>query len=167
LRTFSTPAIAAEGYVVVPFVALGTFFYGIAIIMAQSLFLAKKTKILGGAWIAAGLVNLLLNILLIPHIGILAAAITTLIAYSLALGIVTYYSVKELKFSIEWGFILKSLIASAIMSLFIWMLGPVGNLAVITTVVVGVIIYGVVLLVLKGFKEEDIKFFKMLFQRGS
>jgi len=167
LRIFSTPDIAAEGNLIVPLVASATLFFGITVVMGQSLALVKKTRILGVTWIVAGVVNLLLNILLIPHIGILAAAITTLIAYSLALGIVTYYSVKELRFSIEWGFILKSLIASAIMSLFIWMLGPVGTLAVITTVVVGVIIYGVVLFSLKGFKEGDIKFFKGLFQRAS
>lgn len=167
LRIFSTPDIASEGNLIVPLVALATLFFGISVVMTQSLRLVKKTRILGAAWIVAGLVNLLLNILLIPHIGILAAAITTLIAYALALGIVTYYSVKEIRFSIEWGFILKSLIASAIMSLFIWMLGPVGTLAVISTVVVGIIIYAVVLLLLKGFKEEDIKFFKGLFQRDS
>ena len=167
LRVFSTPAMASEGKLIVPLVALATLFSGISVVMGQSLGLVKKTRILGATWIAAGLVNLLLNILLIPHIGILAAAITTLVAYSLALGIITFYSVKELKFSIEWGFILKSLIASGVMSLFIWMLGPVGNLAVIATVAVGVIIYVVVLLSLKGFKEGDIKFFKGLFQRGS
>lgn len=167
LRVFSTPEIASEGKLIVPLVALAILFSGIMVVMAQSLALVKKTRILGATWIVAGVVNLLLNILLIPHIGILAAAITTLIAYSLALGIVTYYSVKELKFHIEWSFILKSLVASAIMSLFIWMLGPVGTLAVIATVAVGVIIYVVILLLLKGFKEGDIKFFKGLFQRGS
>jgi len=167
LRIFSTPAIASEGYFVVPFVAVSILFIGTSTVMAQSLYLVKRTKILGVTWIVAGVVNLLLNILLIPHIGILAAAITTLIAYALALGIVTYYSVQVLRFSIDWGFILKSIVASGIMSLFIWMLGPVGTLAVITTVVVGVIIYGVILLSLKGFKGEDIKFFKMLFQRAA
>jgi O-antigen/teichoic acid export membrane protein len=167
LRIFSTPAIASEGYFIVPLVALATLFLGINVVMGQSLFLVKKTKILGATWIVAGLTNLLLNILLIPHIGILGAAITTLITYALALGITTYYSVKEIRFSIEWSFILKSLVASAIMSLIIWMLGPVGTLAIIATVIVGVIIYGVILLSLKGFKGEDIKFFKGLFQRAA
>jgi len=167
LRIFSTPDIASEGNLIVPLVASATLFFGITVVMGQSLALVKKTRILAATWIVAGLVNLILNILLIPHIGILAAAITTLIAYSLALGIITYYSVRELRFSVDWGFILKSLIASAIMSLFIWMLDPVGFLATIATVVVGIIIYGVVLLSLKGFKQEDIKFFKGLFQRAS
>jgi O-antigen/teichoic acid export membrane protein len=167
LRIFSTPAIASDGYLIVPFVAFGGLLIGTAIIFRQSISLVKKTRIIGVTWIVAGLVNLVLNILLIPHFGILAAAITTVIAYSLASGIFTYYSVKELRFSIDWGFIGKSIIASAIMSLIIWMLGPIETLATIATVVVGVIIYGVTLILLRGFKEEDIAFFKGLFQRGS
>ena len=168
LMVFSTPAIASEGYFVVPFVALSTLFYGVAIIMGQSLRLVKKTRILAGTWIVAGLANLSLNILLVPHIEILAAAITTLIAYSIALGIITYSSMKEkeLRFSIEWGFILKSVIASAIMSLLIWMADPDRVLSIIATVITSIIIYVVILLSLKSFTGEDIKFFKGLYHRS-
>jgi len=167
LRIFSTPEIASEGHFVVPLVALSILFSGITMVLSQSLLLTKKTKIIGVIWIVAGLVNLLLNILIIPHIGILGAAITTLIAYSLGLGLTTYYSFKELQFSIDWGFILKSLIAAAVMSLAIWMISPIGTLGTIAAIIAGVIIYGVILLLLKGFKKEDIKFFKGLFQRAS
>jgi len=169
LMVFSTPAIAAEGYFVVPFVALSTLFFGVTLILAQSLRLVKKTRIIAGTWIVTGLANLTLNILLVPHIEILAAAITTLIAYSLALGIMTYYSMKEreLRFSVEWGFILKSVIASAIMALLIWMADPDRILSIIATVVTSIVIYAVILLSLKGFSSEDIKFFKGLFQKGS
>ena len=169
LMVFSTPAIAAEGYFVVPFAALSTLFYGLAIITGQSLYLVKKTRILAGTWMVAGLANLLLNIVLVPHIGILAAAITTLIAYSIVLGIISYYSLKEkeLRFGIEWGFILKSLIASAIMALLIWMADPDRILSIIATVVTSIVIYTVILLLLKSFSGEDIKFFRGLFQRDA
>ena len=167
LMIFSTPQIASEGYFVVPFVALSTLFFGVGIVMAQSLRLVKKTRILAWIWIVAGLTNLLLNILLVPHIGIIAAAITTLTAYSIALGAIMYYSVKEIRFSVEWGFLLKSLIASAIMSLLIWMADPDRVLSIIATVITSIIIYVVILLSLKGFSGEDIKFFRGLFQRDS
>ncbi|MBA7709971.1 lipid II flippase MurJ [subsurface metagenome] len=166
LRIFSTREIASEAYFIVPLVALSTLFFGIRVVIAQILILVKKTKITGIVWIIAASVNLLLNILIIPHLGILGAAITTLIAYSLALGIVSYYSFKEFKFSIEWSFIIKSLIASAIMSLVIWRIAPVGTLGVILTIVAGVIIYGVILLFLKGCKKQEIRFFKGLFRKA-
>ena len=167
LWVLSTPEIAAEGYLIVPLVAFSTLLIGIEIIRAQSIRLVKKTRIIGWTWIVAGLVNLVLNIVLVPRFGIIAAAITTLVATVLALGITTFFSVKELRFSVEWGFILKSVIAAAVMYVLIWMLDPWRVLSIIAAVIVGIVIYGVVLLLLKGFGGEDIKFFKGLFQRGS
>jgi len=129
--------------------------------------MTKKTKKLAPIWILAAALNLGLNILLVPRIGILGAAITTLIAFSLALGAISYYSFKEFKFSIDWHFIIKSLIASAVMSLAVWLMAPQGNLDTILTVVAGVIIYGVVLLLLRGFSKEEFRFFWGLLRRST
>lgn len=167
LSMFSTPEIATQGYFIVPLVALGTLFLGVYGVIAHILIMVKKTRIIGATWGISALVNLLLNILIVPHIGFLGAAITTLIAYLLALGIVTYYSFKEFRFSIEWRFIIKSLIASTIMSAVIWLIAPQSTLAVVVTITAGVIVYGLTLLLLKGFKREEIKFFRGLFQRGA
>ena len=164
LRLFSTAEIASQGYLVVPLVALGCLFWAVGVMPSCVLSLVKKTKIIGIAWGIAALTNLVLNILIVPHIGILGAAITTLVAYSLALGIRWYYASKEFKFYIDWQFIFKSLVASAIMSLAIWQMAPQGNSATIIAVVVGAAIYGVTLLLLKGFKKEEFRFFKELLQ---
>ena len=167
LWVFSTPEIATEGYLIVPLVAFSTLLIGIEIIRGQIIRLVKKTKIIGWTWMVAALANLVLNIVLVPRFGIVAAAITTLVAYALALGITTFFSVKEIRFGVEWGFILKSVIAAAVMYVLIWMLDPWRVLSIIAAVIVGIVIYGVILLLLKGFGGEDIKFFKGLFQRGS
>ena len=166
LRLFSTAEIASEGYFVVPLAALGTLFFVGYVLTSQILILVKKTKIIGAIWISCALVNLGLNILLVPHLGVLGAAITTLIAYALALGLTTYYSFKEFKFPIDWRFIVKSLIASGAMSAAIWIIAPKGTLAIILTVIAGTAIYGAILLLLKGFTKEEFKFFRRLFQRG-
>jgi O-antigen/teichoic acid export membrane protein len=164
LRLFSTPEIASQGYLVLPIVALSTLFYVIGSVPTQILFLVRKTKIIGIAWIAAALTNLVLNILIVPYIGILGAAITTLIAYLLALGLRTYYAFREFKFDIQWRSIIKSVVASAIMSLAIWMMAPQGTSTTILTIVAGAAIYGGVLLLLKGLTKEELRFFKRLFQ---
>lgn len=111
----------------------------------------------------SALLNLLLNILIVPHIGILGAAITTVIAYALAPGLTTFYSLREFRFNIEWSFILKSLVASVIMSLAIWVTNPVGTLDVALVIAGGVIIYAASLLLMKSFKREEIKLFRGLF----
>jgi O-antigen/teichoic acid export membrane protein len=166
LRVFSTAEIASEGYIVVPLVALSTLFMTAYVPIGNIVILAKKTRITGTIWIVCALVNLGLNILVVPHLGILGAAITTLIAYGLALGLTTYYSFKEFKFPIDWRFIVKSLIASGAMSVAIWAIAPEGTLATALTVLAGTAIYGAVLLLLKGFTKEEFKFFSGLFQRG-
>ena len=84
-------------------------------------------KLIAAIYIIAAAANLGLNILVVPHLGILDAATTTVISCSLVLGLTTYYAFKEFKFDIGWRFIIKSLIASAAMSLAIWKMSPQGT----------------------------------------
>lgn len=165
LRLFSTPEIASQGYLVVPLVALSTLFAAVRMPVGYIIVLVKKTRITAAIWTACALVNLGLNILVVPRLGILGAAITTLIAYGLALALITYYAFKEFKFPIDWRFIIKSLVASAVMSLAIWRISPQGNVATILTIVAGTAIYGVALFLFKGFNKEEFRFFKGLFRR--
>lgn len=167
LGLFSTIEIASQGYYVVPLVALATLLVCICIPFGHILVLVKKTKIGGTAYTLAALINLGLNLLIVPIWGILGAAITTLIAYSVLLAIEVHYSLREFRFDIDWRFIIKSLIASAIMTLVIWSMHPQSNLNIIITVLVGVAVYGVALFLLKGFKKEEISFFRGLLQRGT
>lgn len=167
LRMFSTAEIASQGRLVVPLLASAVLFLGIHNIIWHILFLAKKTKIIALSWIVAAILNLGLNVVMVPRIGILGAAIATLIAYSLVLGLVSYYSFKEFRFSMDWYFIIKSLIASAIMSAAVWRMAPQGNLDTILTVVAGVVVYGVVLMLLRGFSKEEVSFFWGLVRRGT
>ena len=165
LRLFSTAGIASEGYLIVPLVALSALFWGIYVVVMHILVLVKKMRILALIWGISALVNLGLNIAIVPRVGILGAAITTLIAYGVALGLTTYYSFKEFRFPIDWRFVAKSLIASGAMSAALWAIAPEGTLATILTIVAGLAIYGAIVLLLKGFKKEEFKFFKELFQR--
>ena len=98
--------------------------------------------------------------------GIIGAAITTLITYALALGVLGYYAFKEFRFTIDWYFIIKSLIASAIMSVAVWLMAPEGYLDTIITVVAGVAIYVVILVLLRGFSNEEFSFFWGLLRPG-
>lgn len=165
LRLFSTPEIASQGGIITPLIALAVLILGISNIISNILLLVKKTKIMAYIWIIAAVLNLLLNIMFVPRMGILGAAIATLIAYLLALGLSTYYSFREFRFSIHWLFIAKSLVASVAMSLAIWFMSHQGNLDTILTVGAGVVIYGVGLMLLRGFSKEEIRFFRGLLQK--
>jgi O-antigen/teichoic acid export membrane protein len=166
LRVFSTAEIASEGYSVVPLVALGTLFTIAFVPVRYGVILVKKTRITATIWVACAVVNLGLNILVVPRWGILGAAITTLIAYGLALGLTAYFGFREFRFPIDWRFVAKSLVASGGMAAAVWAIAPEGTLATALTVLVGTTIYGAFLLLLKGFTKQEFSFFRGLFQRG-
>jgi O-antigen/teichoic acid export membrane protein len=166
LRLFSNAKIAAQGYLVVSIVALSTLILVFGVI-SHILILVKKTKISGAAWIIAAVVNLGLTILLVPRMGILGAAVATLFAYSVGTAIELYYSFKEFKVNIDWRFIIKTLLSSAIMALVVWPMHLQNNINIIITVLVGIAVYGVSLFLLKGFKTEEISFFRALLQPGT
>lgn len=165
LRLFSTAEIASQGYFVLPLVALSALFLCTYGVIGSILVLVKKTRTDGLIWIVAAVANLGLNIIAVPRLGILGAALATLVAYSLALGIGSYYSFKEFKFPIDWRFVIKSLIASAIMASLMWIMHPQSDSDTIIAVLVGVAVYGVALFLLKGFTRGEISFFWRLVQR--
>ena len=76
----TTPEIALNGYLVTPFVALSALLFGVYGIIMNLIILEKKTKIIGIIWTIAALISLL-NIVLVPIFGILAAAAVTLLSY--------------------------------------------------------------------------------------
>jgi len=166
LRLFSTIDMATQGYFVVPLIALATLLLCASIPFDQVLVMVKKTKICGAAYALAALICIGLNLLIVPIWGILGAALSTLIACAVILAIEINYSVKEFRFDIDWRFIIKSLIASAVMTLVVWLVQPQSNLAIITTVLGGVAVYGASLFSLRGFNKEEFRFFKELFQIG-
>ncbi len=165
LTILSTPEIAAQGYLITPFTALSGLLFGSYAAIMQILVLEKKTSITGIIWIMAAILNLGLNIILIPVIGIIGAAATTLVAYFLAFIITAYYSSKYLVFDVNAAFILKCIVASAIMGVVVVIGGSQmsgGLVSVILLVIISALVYGAGLLILRGFKKEEIRFFRGL-----
>jgi len=113
LSVLTTPEIALNGYLITPLTALSTLIFGVYAIISNVLVLEKKTKVIGSIWIIAATLNLVLNIVLVPYFGIIAAATTTLLAYVVAFILTLRYSTKF--FNFDYKFILKSITASTIM----------------------------------------------------
>jgi O-antigen/teichoic acid export membrane protein len=162
LTILSTQEIASQGYLITPFVALSTLLLGISGVISEILSLEKKTTISGKIWIIASILNLSLNFVLIPYIGILGAAITTLIAFTVVLILITYYSFKLFKFDIDLTFILKSTVSSVLMSTIIIVLSPEGLSNVLYTIGICILVYILVLFLLKGLNKQDLKFLRQL-----
>jgi O-antigen/teichoic acid export membrane protein len=83
LNVLSTPEIAAQGYLITPFMALGALLLGAYAIVAQILVLEKNTALTGKIWTIAAILNLALGFLLITYMGIIGGAIATLAKFKL------------------------------------------------------------------------------------
>ena len=166
LHILTTPEFVPTGSLVVPLVAGSYLLFGVYTVFSQVLTLIKRTRIIGILWGGTALLNLGLNIIFVPKFGVLAAAVTTLICYALVAGITIFISTKHLKFNTEGAFILKSVVASIVMSLIIWILNPMGIVNVLLVIGLGVIIYFAVLFLERGLNLNEIRFFRQLLQGG-
>jgi O-antigen/teichoic acid export membrane protein len=112
----------------------------------------------------AALSNLILNIIFIPVYGIIAAAITTLIAYVILIALTVYFSREYIKFETPYDFIGKSVLASLVMALIIYWTNPAGVFYVGLMILVGAGVYFGVLALLKGFGKEEVEVLRGIFR---
>lgn len=165
LIIFSTHEIAVQASSVIPFVATSILLYGVHGIFSQVLFLFKKTNIVGAIWIGTAVISVILNVIFIPILGIFGAAITTLASYILALLLTLYSSYRYLSFPIDWMFIGKSIAAAFLMSSVLFVFHAQGLWETITAVILGVIVYGILILLFKTFKKNEIEFFRTFLKK--
>lgn len=159
LTNLTTPEYS-DGYMVVPIVAFGTILFNCSYISTDILRVFKRTKIDASIYAFSASINLVMNIILVPLIGILGAAIATLITFAVHLLIVTNYSSKYLSFDVDFKFIVKSLISSVIMTFVIWEMNPVSILDILFSTLIGAGVYLLNLILLKGFTKEEYNFFR-------
>ncbi len=85
-------------------VAVSALFSG-SFIITQVIVMEKKTKIMELCGFLALILNLVLNFIFVPFMGILGAAFTTLIAFILNFAFTSYYSLKKYRFDLNIVFI--------------------------------------------------------------
>ena len=141
LLVLTTQQIAANGYLVTPFVAAGTALIGAYTVFVMVLALEKKTAVIGTIWTLAAVLNFGLNLVLIPYLGLIGAALTTFLAFLLAFVLTTFYSLRYFKFDLNGGFIVKSICASSIIALFLFLWNPSGLVSILVSIAIAAVIY--------------------------
>ena len=164
LTILSTEQIAANGYLVTPFVAAGALLLGAYTFFVTVLTLQKKTAVVGTIWALSAALNFGANLILIPHFGIIGAAFTTFIAFLLAFVLTAVHSLRRFKFDVSSSFVLKSACASIVICAFLLLWNPAGLVSVLLAISLAAAIYLGILFVLRGFTIEEIKFFYSIFK---
>jgi len=149
----------APGSRVIPLVAFGGVIFCLYQIGVYIIHVANKTRLTVWLLGSSALLNVGLNAVLIPRMGMMGAAWATLVAYSV-LGLLTLAVTRRyLKFDLSLAFMAKSIASSGIMAFCIWLLDPQSVWFVLACVVLGVMVYFIVLIALRGLSKAEISFF--------
>lgn len=150
-----------HGFRIVPLIAAGVFFLGLQYCFHTGLLFYKKTSVIMTGIIVASLINVLLNILLVPRYGYMAAAAATLISYIFLFVAIVLASRKYFVWDFPFRSLGKIALASTIMGVLVYVLINNLNFAHILNLFVivplGIIIYSLTLFLLKEIQPGEKK----------
>jgi len=127
-----------EGYRIIPFIVLGALLLGLQHRFQVGLIFFKKTSYVMIAIVTAGLINILLNLFLIPRYGYMAAAFTTLVSYVILLVLMIAISSRFFVWRFPFGTLARTSVASAIMAAAVYALGNNLPLAPVFRLIIGI-----------------------------
>lgn len=111
LKDLIVPILASnkfrESSVIIPYILPPSIIYGAFFIYGAGFFIKKRTFELAWVTFFAAIVNLVLNIVLIPYYGLIGAAAATFIAYLLLSYLIFFYSMKHIRLNIPYLQLLK------------------------------------------------------------
>lgn len=141
--------------------AIGIFFYNLAWIPTCAFFVKKRTKLILVPAVTSAVLNVGLNLLLIPKYGFVAAAWSTMIAYLVYLVIMVVMSERLLHWEFPWFGALKALAAAIVMGVAVYFLNkmPVGGAGgLVLAVIGGTIVYVAAIFAFKGVTTSELSF---------
>ena len=133
---------------------------GIYGITNNIIILEKKTTILGHIWISVAILNILFNLVAVPYLGIFGAGLVTLICYFFAFVVTVFYSKKYAPLPFDYKSIIKILIASAIMGIFVAFVNPTGIADILSVIAIAIAIYFAIIFLIKVIDKKEIDLLK-------
>jgi O-antigen/teichoic acid export membrane protein len=159
LKILTTPEFLS-GAMATPLIALGAALFCVYQIASYIIYLAGKTYLTLRIYAIGAIANVILNLVLIPRIGLVGAGLASFLAYGI-MGLLTLsISRKYIHFDLSIIFIIKSFLSSAVMALFIWIIRPESLIMLAVSIVTGTILYFLALIVIKGFTKDELRFFR-------
>ncbi|MCK4971150.1 MAG: polysaccharide biosynthesis C-terminal domain-containing protein, partial [Thermoplasmata archaeon] len=163
LLALTTPEIASEGYMVTPILAVAMVLYGARVILAQVLIVEKQTQKLGSVMAVTAVLNIVMNLVLLPWMGIMGAAFSTLASFGFALVATGRLSSSYIHVEVDLVAVGKVLLATALMGFVLWLMVlndlQEGLVGIIGAISVGVGVYFGATLLLGTLSKREYRFF--------
>lgn len=113
------PSLASDKYssatAVVPWVIAGIVVDGCNSMVGAGLFIHRKTRVIMAVVLSGAALNLGLNLLMVPRIGIVGAAVATLVCYTFTALAMAVAGRHLLKIRLPWATVLRAGLASLLM----------------------------------------------------
>ncbi len=143
--------LASEKYAraaaVLPWVIGGMVVEGVSGMVGAGLFIHRRVAIIVSIIMSCAVLNVGLNVAIIPMLGVVGAAIATLVAYAALVVAMTLVGRRLLAVRLPWGSLVRSMAASALMFLAVYPVYPGhGLLTVVARTALGALIYLVAIL---------------------
>jgi O-antigen/teichoic acid export membrane protein len=136
-----------EGAVTVPYIVMGMIVDGAIIILAAGLYLQRDSKRLLLALCFSSVLNLVLNIVLVPKLGIKGAAVATLVTYCTFAFIAWRLSSRIITIALPWKQVLRYGVFSVAMYAVVGFVSVEGEvLSLLSKVAVGGLFYAALVL---------------------
>jgi O-antigen/teichoic acid export membrane protein len=153
-----------EGYRIMAMAAGSGLLIGLMQRYQTGLIYHKKTVHIMSGTIIAGLLNLGLNLWLVPEYGYMAAAINTLFSIVILLVLMIIISRKYFTWPFPFRSLFKAVLASLVMGAGVYYLySRLASAAVVSlliSIVAGVVIYVIMLFILRAYQPEEISWAK-------
>jgi len=154
------------GASVLPWVGFGALLYALSLQAYTGLVVAKKMMAMARNYLLAGLINVLINIILVPKFGFMAAAVSTAVAYGVLLALNVFSATKYLPWLFPWRTLRNVLLASGTMALTLGQMRVYVELNLLTlllAVAVGMSIYLLMLVITREFVKKEVRELQSMF----
>lgn len=140
---------------IIPGLLLYPLLSGLNYILYQIVLLRKRTVLIGGAYAVGAVINILLNLALIPRFAMTGAAIATVISYAFVFCVLAWSARSSLR--VHYGFLKlgRVIAAAALMGAGAWLVQPETALTKLLTVAGGAALYFVLLFAFRVFSREE------------
>lgn len=154
LRILTTSEYMAGG-VLVLLIAVGMIFLGLYTLNVYIIYLVKQTKWLPIIIGIAALLNAGINVFLLSKMGIIAAAVSTLVSYFMLATIVIIWAMKSIGYKFDFKFLSKVVGATIFMAFCLNFIEIDSSLGIVLAVVVGAVAFSLGLFLLRAFSREE------------
>ena len=165
IRLISTPSIAEQGWLVVPILSIGFAMQGLESTFSYPLAANEQTRYISLITFVVAVLNTVLNVLLIPTLGLIGGGIATTLAYTVRSVWLVYLTRKLFQVRIPWCTLSKSIGASVLMVVLLLFL-PINQwyVRLVLYPLLGASSYMIMILLFKGVTTRDIEMIRTLVQ---